>query len=52
MHETANKLIRASLEDEPQEKIQQLINLLSEQSRQIARFLHEIELNGLKNHYT
>ena len=51
MHETANRLIQASLQDEPWEKILQLINLLSEQSRQIAQFLHEIELNGLTNHY-
>ena len=51
MYETANRLIQAALQDNSQEIIFQLIDVLSEQSSQIVQFLHEIELNGLKNHY-
>ena len=51
MYDTASRLILAASRDEPSEKILQLIDLLSEQSSRIAQFLHEIELNGLKNHY-
>jgi len=51
MHKTAIRLIQATLLDASQDTVFQLIDLLSEQSSQIAQFLHETELNGLKNHY-
>jgi EAL domain-containing protein (putative c-di-GMP-specific phosphodiesterase class I) len=51
MHETAERLIQAALQNEPREKILQLIDLFSEQSGRIAQFLHEIERIGLRNHY-
>jgi EAL domain-containing protein (putative c-di-GMP-specific phosphodiesterase class I) len=51
MHACAESLIQAALHDEPLETIMHLIETLSEQSERIARFLHEIELQGLVNHY-
>ena len=51
MHASAESLIQAALQDEPLETITRLIETLSEQSERIARFLHEIELQGLANHY-
>lgn len=51
MYETAGRLIQAALQNEAREIILQLIDILSHQSGRIAQFLHEVELNGLTNHY-
>jgi EAL domain-containing protein (putative c-di-GMP-specific phosphodiesterase class I) len=51
MHACAESLIQAALQDEPLETIMRLIETLSGQSERIARFLHEIELQGLVKHY-
>lgn len=51
MHETAYRLIQAALQGESREVLSHLIQSFSEQTGQIAQFLHEIELNGLANHY-
>ena len=51
MHETAGCLIQAALQNEPEAIVLRFIEVLSEQSSRIAQFLHEIELDGLRNHY-
>ena len=51
LHESAERLIKAALENEPLEEIMGLIESFSVQANLVAQSLHEIELQGLIKHY-